>query len=89
MDPAVDDIVGLTRAFLAGQVGAPDFDRDYRDRFSRMPILDETTFETLQDLAFACADYVEDPALRDEPGDLDESALAEAARAALTRLGLS
>ena len=45
------------------------------------------TFFVLERLAIACAEYVEIPELR-EPGDVDDAALAEAARTALRDLGV-
>ena len=89
MHPRVKELVTLTQRFLAGEVDAPTFDDTFRKLFSRLPLLDEETFVILERLAFACEDYVEDPELRDEPGDLDEQGLAEAARVALEQLGVS
>ncbi len=86
VDP-VRELVAMTHAFLDGHVPPAAFDRGFRDAFSRMPPLDAPTFRALEDLSFACADYVEDPADRVESTDLDEAGLRAAARDALARLG--
>lgn len=87
MERALAEIIDLTRRFLDGDISGPEFDDAYRDQFSRMPVLGEDMFLALENLAYACSQYVEDPALRDEPEDVDEEGLAEAAREALRALG--
>lgn len=79
-------LVGTIEEFLGGVLSAPAFDDLYRSRFSELPLgLDASTFEIVENLAFACEDYVEDPDLRD-PGDLDDDELREAARTAIDAL---
>ena len=84
----VTTLVGLTRAFLAGELTASDFDTRYRQAFSELPLgVDGARFDVLEELAIACNDFVEDPDLRDEPGDLGEVELLDAAHRMLQRLG--
>jgi len=79
-------LVGTIEEFLGGVLSAPAFDDLYRSRFSELPLgLDAATFEIVENLAFACEDYVEDPELRD-PGDLDDDELRQAARTTLDAL---
>lgn len=89
MHPHAQALVDLTRQFLRGELTADAFDRSYRKLFSATPMaVDGDTFATLEELAFACSDYVDDPELRDEPDDLDEEGLRTAAQAALSALGV-
>jgi hypothetical protein len=79
--------VTLLDDFLAGRVGATDFDLAFfrlqgRDRVLR----GDPWYPILQDLFYACEDYVIQPELRTEPGDLDEAQLLDAARTARARL---
>ncbi|MFC7492700.1 MULTISPECIES: colicin immunity domain-containing protein [unclassified Nocardioides] len=89
MDAAAQPLIDLTRSFLADELDASSYDEQFRKLFSRLPRVDEETFFALENLAVACDDYVEDPALRDGPHDLDEAGLRDAARRALARLGLA
>jgi hypothetical protein len=83
----VRDLVDLTRRFVDGRLAASEFDGSYRRTFAGLPMaVDGARFDTLEELALACSDYVEDPSLRDEPGDLGEAELLTAARAMLERL---
>ena len=88
-DSAHQDLAGLVRttnAFLLGEITAAVFDDRYRAQFSELPLgLDESTFDILETVFFACEDYLDDPDLRD-PGGLDEQGLLEAARAGLAAL---
>lgn len=87
MHPSVAELVILAQRFLSGEVDGPTFDVDYRHAFRELPMLEWDTFFVLERLAIACAEYVEIPELR-EPGDVDDAALAEAARTALRDLGV-
>ena len=88
MHPGAATMVDLIQRFLAGDLDAPTFDERYRQAFFEYPELDKETYLPLEQLAFVSSEYVDVPELR-ETGDVDDEALAEAARTALRELGVA
>jgi hypothetical protein len=83
---AVAALVGLITRFLDGEMDAATFDVQYRRSFqARPPGWGTPTYDALEWLAFECNEYVDVPELR-EPGDVDDEALAAAARKTLADL---
>ena len=79
--------VALLDDFLAGRIGATEFDLAFFQVSAKDRVLrGDPWYPILQDLFYACEDYVIRPELRTEPGDLDEAQLLDAARTARTRL---
>ena len=79
--------VTLLDDFIAGRIGAKAFDLGFFDlqRCDRV-VRGDPWYPILQDLFYACEDYVIEPELRTEPSDLDEAQLLDAARTARARL---
>lgn len=79
--------VALLDDFLAGRIGATEFDLEFFQVLAKDRVLrGDPWYPILQDLFYACEDYVVQPELRTEPGDLDEAQLLDAARTARARL---
>lgn len=85
--PDLSCYVALIDQFVASDVSAEEFDLGYLRLFlgdNRM--FGDPWYPVLNDLFYACEDYVIEPELRTDPGDLDEAQLLDAARTARTRL---
>jgi hypothetical protein len=85
--PDLSSYVGLLDQFLATAVDA----RTFRSAYLRLFLGDARLFgdpwySVLNDLFYACEDYVPQPELRTDPGDLDDAQLLDAARTARGRL---
>ena len=79
--------VTLLDDFIAARIGATDFDLAFFRLQEREKVIrGEPWYPILQDLFYACEDYVIEPELRTDPGDLDEGQLLDAARTARARL---
>ena len=79
--------VSLLDDFIAGRIGATEFDLAFfRLQEQETVLRDDQSYCILQELFYACEDYVIEPELRTEPGDLDEMQLLTAARTARARL---
>lgn len=85
--PDLSSYVGLLDQFLATVIDA----RTFRSAYLRMFLGDKRLFgdpwyPVLNNLFYACEDYVPQAELRTDPGDLDDSQLLDAARTARARL---
>ena len=79
--------VTLLDDFLAGRITAKDFDLEFfRVQGGDRVVRGEPWYSVLQELFYACEDYVTEPELRTDPGDLDDAQLLDAARTARARL---
>lgn len=79
--------IDLISRFEAGQITAPQFEREYLTRFKNDKVAySDDVFEILNELFYAVDDYVENPAIRTSPEDLDEDQLRERAATALHNL---
>jgi hypothetical protein len=78
----VDKLLDVTRRFLAGEIDAATFDARYAQGFADANgDWGDEVFGELESLAVTVNMYVEDPARRTQPDDIDEDELrATAAR---------
>jgi hypothetical protein len=84
---SVQGFVDLVDRLLAKERTPAEFESEFfalwgRDRTTRSPEL----FAVLERFFFVVEDYVDDPELRDEPGDLDEEQLRAGAQRFLDEL---
>jgi hypothetical protein len=85
--PDLSSYVALLDQFVASEVTAEQFDLEYLRMFlGDHRMFGDPWYPVLNDLFYACEDYVIQPELRTEPGDLDEAQLLDAARTARARL---
>ena len=85
--PDLSSYVALLDQFVASDVTAEQFDLEYLRMFlGDHRMFGDPWYPVLNDLFYACEDYVIQPELRTEPGDLDEAQLLDAARTARARL---
>jgi hypothetical protein len=85
--PDLSSYVALIDEFVASDVTAEQFDLAYLRLFlGDHRMFGDPWYPVLNDLFYACEDYVIQPELRTEPGDLDEARLLDAARTARARL---
>jgi hypothetical protein len=84
---SVQGFVDLVEKLLSRQLSPTDFEAEFfglwgSDRTTRSP----EVFAILERFFFVVEDYVDDPELRDEPGDLDEEQLRAGAERFLAEL---
>jgi Bacterial self-protective colicin-like immunity len=85
--PDLSSYVALLDQFVASDVTAEQFDLEYLRMFlGDHRMFGDPWYPVLNDLFYACEDYVIQPELRTKPGDLDEAQLLDAARTARARL---
>jgi hypothetical protein len=85
--PDLSSYVALIDGFVASDVTAEQFDLAYLRLFlGDHRMFGDPWYPVLNDLFYACEDYVIQPELRTAPGDLDEAQLLDAARTARVRL---
>jgi hypothetical protein len=84
---SVQGFVDLAERLLSRELSPTDFESEFfrlwgSDRTTRSP----EVFAVLERFFFVVEDYVDDPELRDEPGDLDEDQLRAGAQRLLDEL---
>ena len=85
--PDLGSYIGLLDQFASAVVDARTFRAAYLRMFlGDKRLLSNPWYAVLNDLFYACEDYVPQPELRTAPGDLDDAQLLDAARTARARL---
>ena len=85
--PDLSSYVILIDRFLSAAMDAKAFHTDYLRMFlGDKRMFGDPWYPVLNELFYACEDHVADPALRTDPGDLDDAQLLDAARTARARL---